>query len=67
MYRERYQGDLKLIILLQVGGVCMTVRHLESILRMSEAHAKMHLRLYMIIICPNWSITNRLHHPLGIT
>ncbi|XP_049848877.1 DNA replication licensing factor MCM2-like [Schistocerca gregaria] len=26
------------------GGVPMTVRHVESMLRMSEAHAKMHLR-----------------------
>lgn len=26
------------------GGVPMTVRHLESMVRMSEAHAKMHLR-----------------------
>jgi DNA replication licensing factor MCM2 len=29
------------------GGMPMGVRHLESILRMSEAHAKMHLRSYV--------------------
>jgi len=28
----------------QYGGVPIAVRHIESILRMSEAHAKMHLR-----------------------
>lgn len=27
-----------------VGGLPITVRHVESILRMAEAHAKMHLR-----------------------
>ena len=31
----------------QSGGMPMTVRHLESILRQSEAHAKMHLRGYV--------------------
>jgi DNA replication licensing factor MCM2 len=29
------------------GGVPITVRHIESIMRMSEAHAKMHLREYV--------------------
>eukprot|EP01133_Synstelium_polycarpum_P003989 gene3989-4619_t len=29
------------------GGFAMTVRHVESIVRMSEAHAKMHLRDYV--------------------
>ncbi|ORZ37675.1 MCM2/3/5 family-domain-containing protein [Catenaria anguillulae PL171] len=29
---------------LQTGSIPITVRHLESILRMSEAHARMHLR-----------------------
>jgi len=28
----------------QSGGIPISVRHLESMLRMSEAHAKMHLR-----------------------
>ena len=27
-----------------VGGIPIAVRHIESILRMAEAHAKMHLR-----------------------
>uniref|UniRef100_A0A914WP30 MCM AAA-lid domain-containing protein n=1 Tax=Plectus sambesii TaxID=2011161 RepID=A0A914WP30_9BILA len=29
------------------GSVPITVRHVESIIRMSEAHAKMHLRTYV--------------------
>lgn len=29
------------------GGMPMTVRHLESMIRMAEAHAKMHLREYV--------------------
>ena len=31
----------------QVGGIPIAVRHIESVLRMSEAHAKMHLRDYV--------------------
>jgi len=30
-----------------VGGIPIAVRHIESVLRMSEAHAKMHLREYV--------------------
>lgn len=30
-----------------VSGIDIKVRHLESILRMAEAHAKMHLRDYV--------------------
>ena len=30
-----------------VGGIPIAVRHIESVLRMSEAHAKMHLRYYV--------------------
>merc|ERR1711957_957850 len=30
-----------------VGGIPIAVRHIESVLRMSEAHAKMHLRDYV--------------------
>lgn len=30
-----------------VGGIPIGVRHIESMLRMSEAHAKMHLREYV--------------------
>lgn len=30
-----------------VGGIPIAIRHLESILRMSEAYAKMHLRDYV--------------------
>jgi len=30
-----------------VGGISIAVRHIESVLRMSEAHAKMHLRDYV--------------------
>jgi len=30
-----------------VGGIQISVRHIESVLRMSEAHAKMHLRDYV--------------------
>lgn len=31
--------------MLQIGGsIPITVRHVESIIRMAEAHAKMHLR-----------------------
>jgi DNA replication licensing factor MCM2 len=29
------------------GSIPITVRHLESMIRMSEAHAKMHLREYV--------------------
>lgn len=29
------------------GSVAITVRHIESIIRLSEAHAKMHLREYV--------------------
>ena len=32
---------------LAVGGIPIAVRHIESVLRMSEAHAKMHLRDYV--------------------
>ena len=31
----------------QSGGVRIVVRHIESIMRMAEAHAKMHLREYV--------------------
>jgi len=27
-----------------VGGIPIAVRHIESVLRMAESHAKMHLR-----------------------
>jgi DNA replication licensing factor MCM2 len=30
-----------------VGGIPIGVRHIESVLRMSESHAKMHLRDYV--------------------
>jgi DNA replication licensing factor MCM2 len=30
-----------------VGGIPIAVRHIESVLRMSEAHAKMFLRDYV--------------------
>ena len=30
-----------------VGGIQIAARHLESVIRMSEAHAKMHLRDYV--------------------
>ena len=30
-----------------VGGITIAVRHLESLIRMAEAHAKMHLRDYV--------------------
>lgn len=30
-----------------VGGIAIGIRHIESMLRMSEAHAKMHLREYV--------------------
>jgi len=30
-----------------VGGIPIAVRHIESVLRMAEAHAKMHLRDYV--------------------
>jgi DNA replication licensing factor MCM2 len=30
-----------------VGGIPIAVRHIESVLRMSEAYAKMHLRDYV--------------------
>jgi DNA replication licensing factor MCM2 len=32
---------------LKVGGIPIAVRHIESVLRMSEAHAKLHLREYV--------------------
>ena len=32
---------------LSVGGIPIAVRHIESVLRMSESHAKMHLRDYV--------------------
>ena len=31
----------------QVGGIPISVRHIESMLRMAEAHAKMHLREFV--------------------
>ena len=30
-----------------VGGIPIAVRHIESVIRMSEAHAKLHLRDYV--------------------
>lgn len=30
------------------GGVQVSVRHIEAIIRMSEAHARMHLREYAL-------------------
>ena len=30
-----------------VGGIPIAVRHIESVIRMSEAHARMHLRDYV--------------------
>lgn len=30
-----------------MGGISIAVRHIESVLRMAEAHAKMHLRDYV--------------------
>eukprot|EP01132_Coremiostelium_polycephalum_P001305 gene1305-1647_t len=38
------------------GGFAMTVRHVESIIRMSRAHAKMHLRDYVTDIDVNMAI-----------
>jgi DNA replication licensing factor MCM2 len=34
------------------GSIPITVRHIESIIRMSEAHAKMHLREFVREVCP---------------
>ena len=31
-----------------VGGISIAVRHIESVLRMAESHAKMHLRDYAV-------------------
>jgi DNA replication licensing factor MCM2 len=40
--------ELKYLTVFQHGqGVPIAVRHIESIIRMSEAHAKMHLRSYV--------------------
>lgn len=42
------QHDIQPIFLFQHGqGVPIAVRHIESIIRMSEAHARMHLRSYV--------------------
>ena len=30
-----------------MGGIPIAVRHIESVIRMSEAHAKIHLRDYV--------------------
>lgn len=30
-----------------MGGIPITIRHIESVLRMAEAHAKVHLREYV--------------------
>ncbi len=38
------------------GGMPMTVRHVESTIRMAEAHAKMHLRDFVTIIDVNTAI-----------
>jgi len=35
------------VLCAQSGGVPIVVRHIESIMRMAEAHAKMHLREYV--------------------
>uniref|UniRef100_A0A7S2EDJ0 DNA replication licensing factor MCM2 n=1 Tax=Ditylum brightwellii TaxID=49249 RepID=A0A7S2EDJ0_9STRA len=43
------------------GGVPIAVRHIESIMRMSEAHAKMHLREYVRDDDMDASITMMLH------
>eukprot|EP00957_Ditylum_brightwellii_P087189 6636319-Ditylum_brightwellii.AAC.1 len=43
------------------GGVLITVHHIESIMRMSEAHAKMHLREYVHDDNMDASITMILH------
>ncbi|KAK5580159.1 hypothetical protein RB653_000172 [Dictyostelium firmibasis] len=40
----------------RAGGFAMTVRHVESIVRMAEAHAKMHLRDYVTDFDVNTSI-----------
>lgn len=50
---DRINGDKVAALFAQLrreaaqGGMPMTVRHLESMLRQSEAHAKMHLREYV--------------------
>lgn len=31
------------------GSIPITVRHVESMIRMAEAHAKMHLRRYTVV------------------
>lgn len=41
---------------LATGGIPMTVRHVESMVRMSEAHARMHLRDEVLPIDVNTSI-----------
>ena len=42
----RLYGDLRKESMAS-GGIPIAVRHVESIIRMSEAHAKMHLREYV--------------------
>lgn len=36
------------IFIQATGSVPITVRHIESIIRLAEAHAKMHLREYVL-------------------
>lgn len=44
-----------------VGGIPIAVRHIESILRMSEAYAKIHLRDYVRSEDIDFAIDMMLH------
>ncbi len=50
----------------QCGGVPIAVRHIESIIRMSEAHAKMHLRDHVRDDDVNVAISVMLHSFLQV-
>lgn len=42
------QQGLSLFFLQATGSIPITVRHIESMIRMAEAHARMHLRDYVV-------------------